>query len=75
MLVAGGWTYEARLESGPWAGLLDLATGVTTEIPAPDRIAFDIDLLADGTPVLAGGISPLDLTVMPAGMTWAQVLR
>ena len=75
VLVAGGWTYEARPESDRWAGLLDVATGVTTEIAAPDRIAFDILLLADGTPVLAGGVSPSELTVTPDEMTWGQVLR
>ncbi len=75
ILVVGGWTYEGRPDSNPWAGLLDLATGATTQIATPDRIAFDIHLLPDGAPVLAGGVSPFEQLVTPVEMTWGQVLR
>ena len=75
ILVAGGWTYAGRPESDPWAGFLDLTTGMTTDIATPERIAFEVEVLTDGTTVLAGGLSPLETTLTPDDMTWAEVLR
>ena len=75
VLVAGAWSALGQPEAHPWAGLLDVATGVTNEIAAPDRIAFEIHVLSDGTTVLAGGLSPADPSIKPDEMTWGQALR